>query len=84
MPDPLPPIILFPGDAVAGGFGVKYGYLVRIDGQPWAYPPDARSLTKEPGVAGALKLDPMRIVEETNSETGLQSYAYLSGPPAAR
>ena len=78
----IPPTIIFAGDAVIGRFGVKFGYLIWINGQPWAYPSDATTWGKEPGLADALKLDPQRIVEETNSVTGRSIYAYLPEAPA--
>ena len=77
----IPPTILFADEGVVGGLSVKFGYLIRIDGQPWAYPSDATTWSKEPGIAGALKLDPQRIVEETNTETGRTYYAYRAAPP---
>lgn len=79
----IPPTIIFSGDAIVGAFGVKFGYLIRIGDQPWAYPSDATTWAKEPGLVGALKLDPRRIVEEINTVTGRPSYAYLPEPPAS-
>jgi hypothetical protein len=77
----IPPIILFSEEELIAGRQVMFGYLIRIDGRAWAYPSDAMTWGKVPGLAGAIRLDPLRIVEETSSETGQKSYAYRPAPP---
>jgi hypothetical protein len=77
----IPPKIMFlePGDQPARGMAVKFAYLVRIKRQPWAYA-DLLEVHLPPDQANALPLDPARIVEETNSETGQKSFAYQAEP----
>jgi hypothetical protein len=62
--------------------GVKMAYLVRIDGQPWAFA-DLMEVNKDPREANALQLDPQRIAEDPSSQPGNPCYVYLPAPPAA-
>ena len=79
----IPPTIAFidPGDQPTRGMTLKIAYLVRIDGQPWAYA-DLAEVHRLPRDAKAFPLDPSLIVEETNSETGQVAFFYRGMPPA--
>ena len=70
----IPPRIAFFEETPTGVI-VKYAYLVRIDGQPWAYA-DPMEVHKPPHEAKTIRLDPSRIVEETSTETGQPEFAY--------
>jgi len=55
---------------------VRFAYLVRIDGQPWAYA-DLQEIHMRPNDhVKAVPLDPELIVEETSSETGQPVFLY--------
>jgi hypothetical protein len=69
-----PPKIMFMGQP-ENGMSVQFAYLVRIDGQPWAFA-DLREIHKPPHETTAFPLDPTRIVEETSTETGQPVFAY--------
>lgn len=72
---PIPPKIMFVEELQIGRMVTKFAYLVRIDGQPYAYA-DLREVHLLPDKANVFPLDPSRIVEETNSETGQKNFAY--------
>jgi len=76
-----PPTITFLGDQPQRGMAVKFAYLVRIDGQPWAYT-DLMEVHKRPEDAKAFPLDESLIVEEPNSPTGQPAFAYRGVPPS--
>jgi hypothetical protein len=66
-------------EATASGMTVSYAYLVRIKGVPWAYA-NRQETHLPPEKANAFRLDPSRIVEETNTETGQTEFAYRGSP----
>jgi hypothetical protein len=75
----IPPKILFMGDQPAGGMAVKFAYLVRINGKPWAYA-HLHEVHLPPDQAEAFQLDPTLIVEETNNQTAQKTFVYRATP----
>jgi hypothetical protein len=75
----VPPKIMFMDPAAESGMVAKFAYLVRFNGVPWAFA-DLRETHKDPHDAKAFQLDPSRIVEETNTETGQTYFAYRGAP----
>jgi len=74
-----PKILFFlPGEK---GIIAKAAYLVRVNGEPWAFA-DPAELHKDPHDANAFPLDPLRIVKESITETGQTYYAYRGEPLA--
>jgi hypothetical protein len=77
-----PPLVSF-SVAMASGVEQRIGYLIRVNGQPWAFS-DAAELSMDPEKANAFQLDPSLLLESTNSETGRKHYVYQGEPFAAR
>jgi hypothetical protein len=67
-----PKIILF--QETARGIATKFAYLVRIEGQSWAFD-SVEDIDKGPQEANALLLDPSRIIESSGA-AGQPVYAY--------
>jgi hypothetical protein len=70
----IPPKIMFIEQAERG-MTVQEAYLVRIGGQAWAYA-DIHQVYLPPGKANVLQLDPSRIVEEPDPDTGQPRFLY--------
>lgn len=65
-----------PAIAFQTAFGtIKFAYLVRIDGTPWAYA-DLREVHLSPDEAGAARLDPSLIEERLRNEKGDVDFWY--------
>jgi hypothetical protein len=79
----IPPTIVFAEQPSEGGIVAKFAYLVRVKGAPWAFA-NLDEVHMDPHDAVAVRLDPRRIAEETNNETGRTYYAYLAEPPASQ
>lgn len=75
----IPPKIMF-AVLTERGLVTKSAYLVRMEGKAWAYAHE-QELHMLPHDAVAFPLDPLRIVEETNTETGQTYFAYQGEPP---
>lgn len=61
------------------GMEERIGYLIRIKEQAWVFTkPDEIHL--DPLKAEAYRLDPSRLIEHTNAQTGLKYYLYNGGP----
>lgn len=59
----------------------KVAYLVRVNGQPWAFA-DPAEIHKDPRDANAVRLDEQHLQEYPAGESGQKAYVY-SGPLSA-